>query len=468
MVRIFRRCGLDLPARAVQQFWTYHQFLRERNEELNMTRIRRFDDMVLKHYVDCALTPSLIDLPSPLLDIGTGAGFPGIPIKIVRPDLKIILAEGRGKRLEFLEEAVQLLGLTDVDIYPHKVAGRFDLPIRGVITRAVEAMAPTLERVTPFLPQGGRVIFMKGPAASDEIGPALEQGGGDFRLQADLAYNLGDTRHRRRLVVFERTSSGGAAVMEDRDRRVQEIASAKNPNFKIWRSLDEGRGIKKHGLALVSGLKQVREILQDFPDRCAAILNRGTDDLPVDPPAGLTEYRMRPELFRELDFFGVGPPLLVVRADPLPVWEDRDWPEGCTLFVPFQDPANVGAVIRTAAGFGAARVVLLQEAAHPFHPRSLRAAGPAIFRTPLLSGPSIQELRPTGAPLICLGAGGQDIRDYAFPAVFGLAPGLEGPGLPDHLRAGEILTVPMAPGLESLNAAMATGIALYQWQRGRR
>ena len=68
--------------------------------------------------------------------------------------------------------------------------------------------------------------------------------------------------------------------------------------------------------------------------------------------------------------------------------DDEPWPDGCTLFVPFQDPENVGAVIRSAAAFGVARVVLLREAAHPFHPRSSRAAGPALFQVPLQVGPA--------------------------------------------------------------------------------
>ena len=75
----------------------------------------------------------------------------------------------------------------------------------------------------------------------------------------------------------------------------------------------------------------------------------------------------------------------------MPDWsDDAPWPDGCTLFIPFQDPENVGAVIRSAAAFGVARVVLLKEAAHPFHPRSSRAAGSALFQVPLYQGPSIR------------------------------------------------------------------------------
>ncbi len=117
--------------------------------------------------------------------------------------------------------------------------------------------------------------------------------------------------------------------------------------------------------------------------------------------------------------------------------DDTPWPEGCTLFVPFQDPENVGAVIRSAAAFEVARVVLLREAAHPFHPEAPRAAGPALFQVPLRHGPSLQDLASRHVPIIALATEGPEIASAPLPERFGLVPGVEGPGLPAHLREGD-------------------------------
>ena len=80
-IALFKKCGLDLQPSQLELFWSFHQHLRKRNLEADLTRIRRFEDLVVKHYVDSALVPTLLSLVSPVLDIGTGAGFPGIPIK---------------------------------------------------------------------------------------------------------------------------------------------------------------------------------------------------------------------------------------------------------------------------------------------------------------------------------------------------------------------------------------------------
>ena len=459
---LFRNCGLVLTDEQMERFWAFHRLLIQRNDELDLTRIRKFRNMVLKHYVDSALIASLTDPPSPLLDIGTGAGFPGLPLKIVRPDLEIILAEGRAKRLQFLEEAIETLGLTGMEVYPHKVTPRLDRPVRGVITRDLEAMDKTLERARGFLPQGGRVLFMKGPAADQEIADALERFPGEFRLIQDEAYLLPGTGIRRRLCVFEFMPPVKVAKTGP---DFAEIASIQNPKYKVWQKLADPRGIRKNHLALMSGPKQVQEVLREFPEMCSAVIEphpgRGLDWV----PPGVTVFHLRPELFRELDLFGAGPPLLVVKADPLPVWTDEDWPGGCTLFAPFQDPSNVGAVIRTAAGLGAARVVLLKEAAHPFHPKSLRAAGPAVFRLPLFQGPALADLASAQVPLFALGADGTDLARFSFPKTFGLAVGLEGPGLPPGFSPAAVIGIPMSRGVESINAAAAATVALFEWRR---
>jgi 16S rRNA (guanine527-N7)-methyltransferase len=500
----------------VQQFWKFHQLLRERNEALDLTRLHGFDSVVLKHYVDSALVATLVDLPSPLLDLGTGAGFPGIPLKIVRPDIRLLLAEPRHKRVAFLEEAIRLLGLRDVEVVPHRVGPGFERPVRGVITRAVLPISATLARLAAWLPAGARVLFMKGPAVDEEL-EVVRRGewSAHFRLQRDAAYSIPETTHARRLVILERTevappepeesghveelAAGEPVEVEDDledpvsnaakavvatsvapgdtaagapylgSHPVRELTSASNPTFKMLRALLGGRGVRKHGQALVAGSRPIHEIVRAAPKRTRAWITAGaTPAPPGDAPASLVWYRLPALLFREVDVFGTGGPLLLVDAPPLEPWTDTDWAPGCTLFVPFQDPENVGAVLRTAAAFGVAEVVLLREAANPFHPRSARAAGSALVGVAMRRGPSTQEFAPAGAPVFALSPEGKDVGGVSFPDRFGVLAGLEGPGLPPPWRGAETLSIPMAPRTDSLNAAAAVAIVLYLWSRSSR
>lgn len=252
--------------------------------------------------------------------------------------------------------------------------------------------------------------------------------------------------------------------MSEGPKPLKEIESASNAVFKTCRSLLTGSGIRKHQRALMSGAKQTLELARSRPAVVEAWIT-GPDHGP--PPGAFTAwYRMAADLFADLDIFGTKAPLLLVRLPEIQVWQDTDpWPQGCTLFVAFQDPENVGGVLRSAAAFGVSRVVLLREAAHPFLPKCARAAGPALFQVPLLSGPRIDDLRTKATPLIGLTMTSKGLEDEPFPATFGLVPGIEGPGLPLHLRNEHARCIPMRPGVESLNAATATGIALYAWSR---
>jgi tRNA G18 (ribose-2'-O)-methylase SpoU len=249
--------------------------------------------------------------------------------------------------------------------------------------------------------------------------------------------------------------------------KAQEIQSGENRIFRMFQMLFRGVGIKKHHLAFLSGPKQVKEILRDFPDRCAGlILRRDQDVFDWILPDSVRRYHLAAPLFRKIDIYGTDQPILLVHVGEFPIWNPDKWPKGCTLIVPFQDPVNVGSVIRSAAAFGVTQVVLLKEAAHPFHPKSARVAGSTLFRVPIYEGPSIRALRRLKAPLIALSPEGEDVGKFLFPPAFALMPGLEGPGVPEGLKRDVVLSIPMEPGVESLNASLATGVALYLWRKG--
>src|SRR6478609_7846016 len=106
---ILRRCGIILTPAQYDALWSYHQMLRAANARLNLTRIHNFENMVLKHYVDSLLVLRFVELPSPLMDMGSGPGLPGIPLKIACPRVRMILAEPRGARATFLNEVCERL-----------------------------------------------------------------------------------------------------------------------------------------------------------------------------------------------------------------------------------------------------------------------------------------------------------------------------------------------------------------------
>ncbi|MBV8382511.1 MAG: class I SAM-dependent methyltransferase, partial [Planctomycetaceae bacterium] len=140
LAAIIEGCGIALTAAQHDQFWAYHRLLRAANAALNLTRIHNFENMVLKHYVDSLLVLKFTELPTPLVDMGSGPGLPGIPLKIARPGVEMILAEPRGARAEFLREVLDTLKLEGVAVFAGKVGPKFPRTVAGVITRAVTSI----------------------------------------------------------------------------------------------------------------------------------------------------------------------------------------------------------------------------------------------------------------------------------------------------------------------------------------
>lgn len=452
--------GVALSAAQVDTLWRYHQLLRAHNSDADLTRLHAFATMVSLHYVDCLLAVQKVAdlLPARLLDIGTGAGFPGIPLQIARPDVTVLLCEMRARRVAFLTQAVATCGLRSEVV--HETLNRSTgLQAGGIITRAFEKVGATLQRVARLVPAGGVAIFLKGPNCQPEVDEAAQTHARGWRLERDVAYGIPMTTHSRRVLVYRRLSDAGDVGQ----RRQRVIESANNPEFKQWLELLTGRGIRDQGLALVAGAKLVREAVGALGHLCTTLLvPRGLERLPEDLPDDLPVVELAPALHKQLDAAGTHGPLLVIRA-PAPATA-AEVPEGPAIAIPFQDPENVGALLRSAAALGIGDAILLQEAASPYHPKALRAGGLAAWRMRLWRGGKLAEFaeRVPADRLVALSAEGTPLPRFTFPEGFVLLPGLEGQGLPSQLRVGAV-AIPMADGHESLNGATAAALALYEW-----
>ena len=174
---------IEITKEQEQQFMTYYELLVEWNSFMNLTAITEFDEVMKKHFVDSvSLINALPDLPEKeytLIDVGTGAGFPGIPLKIVFPKLKVVLLDSLNKRVSFLNEVIDKLGLTDIKA----VHGRaedfakqkeyresFDI----CVSRAVANLATLSEYCLPFVKVDGNFISYKSEKITEEYENAKE------------------------------------------------------------------------------------------------------------------------------------------------------------------------------------------------------------------------------------------------------------------------------------------------------
>ncbi len=169
--------GIACDARAPERIAKYHALLADWNTRMNLTGDTDFDTSLDRHYTD-SLAPlkneELFPVGASLIDVGSGAGFPGLPLAIARPDLQVTLLDSLMKRIHFLAAVVEALGLTNVRlVHARAEDGGRDEALRErydiAVARAVAPLPVLCELLLPFVKVGGRMICYKGPSAAEEV-----------------------------------------------------------------------------------------------------------------------------------------------------------------------------------------------------------------------------------------------------------------------------------------------------------
>ena len=171
-----KKNGMELSDKQIAQFNLYYELLTAKNKVMNLTAITEYNDVVKKHFIDSMMISRVLDMKkiNSLCDVGTGAGFPGIPLKIVYPHLHLTLVDSVGKRVNFLSEVVEKLGLEDVEAihsrtedlaHNSKYREKYDL----VTARAVASMNVLSEYCIPYAKIGGYFAAYKSGNIEEEI-----------------------------------------------------------------------------------------------------------------------------------------------------------------------------------------------------------------------------------------------------------------------------------------------------------
>ncbi len=210
--KLYKLCP-DLNQKQLELFYNYMQLLLEWNEKINLTTITNPDEIILKHFVDSMTIVKYINNESKIVDVGTGAGFPGIPLKIAKPETNITLLDSLNKRLNFLQEVIIRLNLKDINTIHARVeeAGQnkqyrenFDI----AMSRAVASLNVLAEYMLPLVKIGGKCICMKSYDIEEEIQNskrAIEILGGKIETIEELI--LPNTDIKRKIIVIKKVNN---------------------------------------------------------------------------------------------------------------------------------------------------------------------------------------------------------------------------------------------------------------------
>lgn len=206
-----QKAGFSLDDGQLNQFLIYSDLLRQWNEKMNLTAIVEPDEIVLKHFVDSLYGLKFLDNAKNIIDVGTGAGFPGVPLKIAKPDVSLTLLDSLNKRLTFLEEVKKQLKLSDVTCVHSraedgaKAGSRLRESFDAAVSRAVANLSCLCEYCMPYVKVGGVFLAYKGPGVTEELAEAqnaIEILGGE--VTGVFEYTLPDTDITHSVAVIKK------------------------------------------------------------------------------------------------------------------------------------------------------------------------------------------------------------------------------------------------------------------------
>jgi len=208
-----RKLSLDLGDQAIEQLCLYLAELQKWNRRINLVAKAPEEVLIEKHFLDSlTLVPQVKNSPPPgLMDVGSGAGFPGMVLKIACPDLKVTLVEPRQKRVSFLRHLIRTLGLMEIEVLETRLENNNEELVKWhnstpiLASRAFTSISLFLELAEPFCTDGGQVIFMKGRKAEEEIAEWQKSSAtGHFRLNKIIETALPFTNTPRKLLLFNK------------------------------------------------------------------------------------------------------------------------------------------------------------------------------------------------------------------------------------------------------------------------
>ena len=191
------------PEQMVSQFSSYLDLLVKWNQKINLTSEKSSQDILLRHIFDSLQYAPFISTQDEIVDIGSGAGFPGIPLKIIYPELVATLIESQRKRCSFLETVISQLGLTAIKVINDRAEKTSPKRlVEAVILRGVSDIKSCLELATPFLGEGGKVVLKKGLEERGELKQPIY----GFALEQEVVVT-GYNNKKSRLLVFVKSSN---------------------------------------------------------------------------------------------------------------------------------------------------------------------------------------------------------------------------------------------------------------------